>query len=177
LNSRLTAFLILTLLGLIVFGRSVFFDLLLFDDDHHLIKNSIYSMPGFSGLFEAWRGPVQHLYIPVVYTVWFFLGKLAGLFVETSSGFYPAPALFHGFNLLIHLFNTFWVWIILRLILRICFRRIRSWRICFRRTHLQAAPWVGALFFLFHPLQNETVVWISGLRDLLATFLGLQPSI
>lgn len=138
----------------------MFFELLLLDDDQHLLKNPMYLLSGFSGLAEIWKQPALNLYIPVVYTVWLGLGKIAGLVIETPTGFHPSPALFHAFNCLIHLLNAFWVWLLLR--------------IGIRSNPKSSAPFVGALVFLLHPVQVEAVAWISGLRDLLSAFFGFM---
>ena len=93
---------------------------------------------------ELWGQSYYGLYVPVSYTAWALLAKLG-----------MVPLYFHAANLLVHLLNGILCYAVLAVFVG-----------------EGAALW-GALFFLLHPLQVETVCWASGLRDLLSVFFGL----
>lgn len=66
------------------------------------------------------------------------------------------PIAMHGINLLLHILNSFIVYLIIRSLLR---------------TPQQAGwflPLLGALLFGLHPITTESVNWISGRTDILA---------
>jgi len=91
-----------------------------------------------------WQRSYYGLYIPATYTIWTWLYAV-----------WADPLAFHLLNLLLHLLNGV-------LVFRLA------------RPHLSEnnALFVTAIFYL-HPLQVESVAWISGGRDLLAAFFAL----
>jgi protein O-mannosyl-transferase len=62
------------------------------------------------------------------------------------------PVPYHVLNILLHALNTWLVWMLLRLLLA-----------------NNAAALLGALVFLMHPVQVETVAWVSQRSNLLST--------
>lgn len=78
--------------------------------------------------------------------------------VATPSGGFSAfnPRVFHTANLLLHLGNVWLVFTLLRRLVR------RDW-----------AAFGGALLFAVHPVQVESVAWVSELRGLLSSGFGL----
>jgi Flp pilus assembly protein TadD len=96
------------------------------------------------------------LYVPVTYTFWSGLAAVADTGAADPAGISLNPLLFHAANLLLHLASTLIVWQILS-----------------RLTRRAAPATIGALFFGLHPVQVETVGWISGAKDLLAGLFSL----
>jgi hypothetical protein len=101
-----------------------------------------------------WKRPYRDFYVPVTYSAWTFIAHSPG----TDDG--PAtvlrPESFRTVNLLVHAVNSV-------LVLWLVYVLIESW-------------WpalLGAVFFSIHPLQVESVVWISELRGLLAALFSL----
>ena len=70
---------------------------------------------------------------------------------------------FHISNLIYHIFTTFFVWLLAR-------------RMLSGRAQGEFGALAAAAIFAVHPIHVETVSWISGRSDLLATFF-LLPSI
>jgi hypothetical protein len=70
---------------------------------------------------------------------------------------------FHISNLIYHVFTTLFVWLLAR-------------RMLFGRVNYEIGALAAAAVFAVHPIHVETVTWISGRSDLLATFF-LLPSI
>lgn len=153
---------ILLVAHLLVFHRTVSFGILTFDDHQHLLENPYFQHSFFSNFQDIWTHSYLNLYIPLSYTAWFLLGKISGF----------NPTAFHWANVLLHFTNA---------LLTGCF--LRSFFHLFSKTDDYKAkrfPYLddtlallGALVFSLHPVQVETVSWISGFRDLLSTFFVL----
>ena len=95
-----------------------------------------------------WKQPYRDFYIPVSYSVWTWLAAAdAG---RSDRGLNPET--FHTAGIFVHAANVMLAFYLLFLL-------IESPR----------AAAAGALAFAIHPLQVESVVWISELRGLLAS--------
>jgi tetratricopeptide (TPR) repeat protein len=138
------------------------------DDDTNIHRNPLYAPLSWSGVALFWKAPFQQLYIPVTYTVWAGLVALSRVVAGTALSFGPINAsIFHGANLLVHLLAVAMVFLILR-------RMIGALALGNRLGRGQViAAAAGSLAFGLHPVQVETVAWVSGLRDLLGGALSL----
>ena len=145
--------LLLILVVLLVFGRTLFFSFVLWDDDIHLYNNMLMNPPTWHALSVFFREPFFGLYIPFTYTFWLAIAWLTSCF-QHASMLLPAP--FHLANVLMHAANVLLVY---QLILRL-----------FKN---KTAAAVGALLFAVHPLQVEAVAWVSGAKDLLCALCSL----
>ena len=120
---------------------------LTWDDASNIFANPYYTMHRWWGtLFEPYFG----LYVPVTSSFWALLYNLG------QGASWP----FRMFNILIHSANIFLLYIILK-------HLAGSWKI-----HAPLAIGLGVSVFALHPLQVESVAWISGGRDLLSTFFA-----
>jgi len=121
---------------------------LTWDDGSNIFNNPYYTMHLWWGV---WLEPYFGLYVPITSSVWAFLYWLGG------GQTWP----FHGLNMALHAVNMVMVYCLLQGLAR--------------RWNLQSpiAACCALAIFALHPLQVETVAWISGGRDLLATFFGL----
>lgn len=90
------------------------------------------------------------MYIPMTYTFWNIIGNLGGI---QNGGYNPQP--FHLLNLLLHVANSILVFLIL-------FHFFNEHKFAF----------LGAVVFAFHPIQVESVVWVSEARGLIAGMFG-----
>jgi hypothetical protein len=121
------------------------------DDPVHVTANPLLEPPALRAAVRPWLAPYRGLYIPVSYDV-FLLQKV----VAAAPAGIPDPRVFHAVSLLLHAAAA-------TLVARIA-------------TGLGAGGWpaVGAAgLFALHPLQVESVAWISEQRGLLATVVGL----
>lgn len=71
----------------------------------------------------------------------------------------------HSFNILIHLFNC----------IAVFYLTIEVQKFCSRSTHY--TPFIVTILFANHPITTESVNWISGRTDLIATFFILLSTI
>jgi tetratricopeptide (TPR) repeat protein len=121
------------------------------DDDMAIFANPLMLAKAPEALQRIWSAPLMDLYIPVTFTVWWALSRLA--YERTFAGPQIDPHLFHAFNVLIHVGCALAVFALLRRLVK------NDWAAC-----------AGALIFAIHPVQVEPVAWVSGTKDLL---LGL----
>lgn len=142
--------LLVVLVVLVVFFPVCGFDFLHYDDRVNVWDNPLVRDFSFDGFLQFWRRPYEGLYIPLTYTVWGLLAKVAG------DGAVLDPAPFHTVNLMLHAATAAALFSLLRLLVK---------------DDLAAAG--GALFFALHPLVVEPVAWVSELKGLLSGFLSV----
>lgn len=140
-----------------VFGQTVLFGWVNLDDDVNVTKNP-YLNPVTSGsLQRLWTAAYEDLYVPVAYTL-FAAETVASRFViGDKPGEPPDPRPFHALSVGLHLANVLLVWSLLE-------------RLTNGRRWVAAA---GAALFAVHPLQVESVAWISEQRGLLSALCAL----
>ncbi len=130
------------------------------DDPLHVYANPYVATLSLHNLQRLWSSPYEGLYIPVTYTVLALLGHVGQLAspatTPTNTLSVIAPGTFHVASVILHFIN---VVLVAGLIARLGAR-------------LQVA-YVGAAIFAIHPVQVESVAWISEIRGLLGGFFGL----
>ena len=138
----------LLLVVVLLYARLMDATSLTWDDDTNIFANPYFTMNFWLGLWsEAYYG----LYVPLTSTLW------AGLYYWGQAAAWP----FHALNVLLHLANISLLFVVLR-------HLGRRWDL--------SSPYALALalgLFALHPMQVESVAWISGTRDLLSTFFAL----
>lgn len=132
----------------LIYAQTLFWGFINFDDAPHIPANPIMQLPFFDALKEFWVNPYFNLYLPVTYTVWLVLYKLG---IAAAGG--AVPALFHGINLALHALNGCLVY-------------------RFLGNYTKYAL-LGALLFVVHPIQAESVAWISSMKELLSFAFGM----
>ena len=138
-----------------IYGWSLTFDFLSWDDDQNITQNP-WILKG--EWLRFWREHFVGMYVPLVYTVWFGLSKL-------GSGF--DPKWFHACNLFVHGINAILVYLLAS-------HSVDKENQETRRS--TGIAFLAALLFALHPLQVEAVAWVTGLRDLLSTSLVLTAA-
>ncbi len=115
----------------------------IWDDDMYVTNNRLLTAP--DGLKRIWFSlDSPSQYFPMSYTVLRMERAAWGL---ASSGY-------HWVNILLHAANALVLWQLLR------------------RLRLPAA-WLAAAFFALHPVQVESVAWVSELKNVLSLFFCL----
>ncbi len=115
----------------------------IWDDDEYVTNNPL--LTATNGLHDIWFSTqAQSQYFPLVYTTFRFEHQMWGI----------NPVGFHLVNVLMHGFNAALVWILLR------------------RLSVPGA-WLAAAIFALHPVQVETVAWVSELKNIESLFFHL----
>ena len=89
-----------------VYGRTVNFDLLSWDDRLHLVDNPWLFPPTLAGLKHLWLNPYFGEYVPAAYTAFFVETLVAVRFADPAAGVPAAPWVYHLGSLLLHLACT-----------------------------------------------------------------------
>lgn len=143
---------------LVVFGQVVWFELVKWDDPGNITLNPFYHPISFRNISHFWVSSFFGLYIPLTYTFWgalIAINEFLGL-SDASIGPFD-PRIFHTANLLLHLGIAVLVFQLIRTLLRDDFAA------CF-----------GALLFAIHPIQVETVCWVTESKGLLSAVFSLS---
>ena len=115
----------------------------IWDDDAYVTGNVLLTMP--DGLWRIWfSAHTQSQYFPLVYTTFRLEHALWGL----------NPLGYHLVNLLLHGANVWLAWMLLR--------RLRM-----------PGAWLAAAVFALHPVQVETVAWVTELKNTESTLFYL----
>jgi protein O-mannosyl-transferase len=115
----------------------------IWDDDDYLTENPLLTAP--DGLRRIWSGQhYQSQYFPLVHTTFRFERMLWGL----------NPVGYHAVNVLLHSLDALLVWAVLR------------------RLALPGA-WLAAAIWAVHPVNVETVVWVTELKNTQSTLFYL----
>ena len=138
---------VLTILGLIAFAPSISFDFVNWDDYAYIHENDLIKSWSPANLKDVATEVVTRNYAPV--TIFSFLVE------HTLWGMNPAG--YHATNVLLHLINGVLVFLLLRQISGSTF-----------------VGWLTAALFLLHPVQIESVVWISSRKGLLCSLFMLS---
>ena len=115
----------------------------IWDDDAYVTNNPLLTAP--DGLKRIWFSmDSPSQYFPLTYTVFRIERSLWGL----------NPAGYHGVNVLLHAINALLVWLLLK------------------RLSVPGA-WLAAALFALHPVEVESVAWITELKSVLSLFFTL----
>jgi tetratricopeptide (TPR) repeat protein len=115
----------------------------IWDDDVYIIQNKLLTAP--DGLKRIWFSQDSpSQYFPLVYTMFRFERGIWGL----------NPAGYHWVNILLHGANALLVWRLLR------------------RLEVPGC-WLAAALFALHPVQVETVAWVTERKNVLSVFFVL----
>jgi len=152
----LLARILLVILLVCVFGRTVGNGWLDYDDRFHVLDNPWFAKITLDSYTHFWKAQHGNLYIPVSYSVMAFLTDVAKTISNARTTPLIPATVFHLASLACHALSTLFVFHLLT--------RLRASTL---------AAFLGAALFCIHPLQTESVAWISELRGLLATTFSL----
>lgn len=154
------ALLVLSAVVIVAYLRTFWAGFLGFDDNLHVYANPYLNPPSFAGIAALWRHPYESLYIPVAYTI------LAGISVpaQVPATMVPSighavtvsPAAFHIASVGFHVANT-----------------LLCYLFALQVARRQSVAVFCSLLFATHPLQVESVAWISELRGLSSACFAL----
>ncbi|MBX3020864.1 MAG: glycosyltransferase family 39 protein [Bdellovibrionales bacterium] len=137
-------YLLLVTLSAGIYAFSIGADFLRWDDRQNILLNPWIEHKAWNLI---WTRPYYNMYIPVTYSLWTVMWHITN-----------QPWLFHLANVALHALNVVLVYMVARKLLR---------------PEERTAALFAALIFGCHPLQVETVAWISTFRDVLSTAFAL----
>jgi tetratricopeptide (TPR) repeat protein len=140
---------ILFVLSFVLFARTLNFEFV-WDDERSHLKNAAVMTGDHKSI---WSKPYDGMFIPLTYSTW-ALVKKASWDDETKK---ILPRNFHLLNIVFHGINAVLVFQLLLLLFK-----------------SKPAAFTGALIFILHPLQVESVAWISEFRGVYSTAFGLS---
>jgi hypothetical protein len=124
------------------------------DDTANITHNTFLLNKNYAGI---WTHSILGMYIPLAYSFW---GIILQLFGENAL-------VFHLFNLFLHLFNSGLVFYLVK-------KLTSKWLSSASSNQQSQIAFLTAVIFALHPLQVETVAWLTGGRDLMAASLALM---
>jgi hypothetical protein len=139
MNTRRAAVIVIVV-TLIALAPVVPHEFVSWDDNFNIVRNPHVVPPSLSGLAYVWTHEWMHLWVPLTYTVWIAIAAIKF-----------DPHVFHAINVLGHTCAAAATLCLLR-----------------RLRFSVVASMFGALVFAIHPVQVESVAWISGLKDVLS---------
>ena len=145
---KIFPYLLIVIVGIGAYYQVLRYDFIWDDLLDDLLTNPNLQEINWESIGSIWSLSFWDKYIPVTFTIRALL-KLAG-------GNVFNPFVYHLFSLLMHILNTLLVYVVLKKIIRQKF-----------------ASLAGALLFLLHPMQVESVAWITANELLIASFWGL----
>jgi tetratricopeptide (TPR) repeat protein len=144
----------------LVFARTLHQDFVNWDDPDNVVDNPYLARLTSSNLVHFWTHPYESLYIPLSYMLYAIIASASRMsHLDRSISNLDTlfnPHYFHATNVVLHVLNAALVFAILRKLTR------HEW-----------ASLAGALLFAVHPLQVESVAWVSELRGLLSALFCL----
>jgi hypothetical protein len=141
--------------AVVVFAPSIGFEFSGWDEREVFVRNKRLLNPTLNSLRHYWFHEEFHLYVPVTQTAWWLTAQVARATNDAGETVLQ-PGYFRAANVLIHALAGLW-----------CFELLRR----LVRNPLMAMA--GAVVYVAHPLQVESVCWAAATKDLLAGMFGL----
>ncbi len=148
-------FLLFLLLIAAFFGHSLSYDFFAFDDGIYLTESPLLDNLSLWGMIKTWNGSRT----PVVYNVWQMLAMVFGK---------DNALAFRLLNIVFHLFNVFGGYLLMRYLVKMLHPKWVE-----NKGKLQFALIASSILLIIHPIQAESVIWISSFRGTLAATFGI----
>lgn len=153
--------LIAFLLVFAVFGSSLYYSFFIFDDSLLIYSNDFVKDPSWDHIFGVW----SRSNTPIILNFWQMISKFFG--THSASPFRLANIFFHGLNCVL---VFFWSRAFLNSLSKQDQRIVSS-------PVFEQAPLIAMICFAIHPVQVESVVWASSLKEVLSATFGLSSFI
>ncbi|MBC7783997.1 MAG: hypothetical protein H7144_09160 [Burkholderiales bacterium] len=140
----------IVVITLLVFGRLLGAEFSWWDDPHTVHHNPLLNPAKADTFAHYWQKQAANIYIPLTYTVWALLSYVARV-SPGEFGISLNPWVYHAANVVTHVGGSVAAFLLFQLLIRD-----------------NRAALIGALFYAVHPVQVESVAWVSGLKDVLA---------
>ena len=139
-----------TALTLLVYSSAVHFEFTNWDDDIHVTNNPAVQHLSLRSVMDLFTPTEKYMYHPLTMLSYMIEWSIVG----------DSPRLYHATNIALHLINS---WLLFFLLFRLS-----------RNKYL--ALLIASIFAL-HPLQCESVAWISARKDLLSGMFALVSAL
>ncbi len=149
-------YLLLVGVPVVVFGRSVGFEFVKWDDPPNIPLNPYFHPLTIGNVANFWVLSYFGLYIPLTYTFFGALAAVNQILGLTDAGGPFDPRIYHLANVVVHVGCTLLVYQLLRRLLAD-----------------NLAAFCGAMLFAVHPIQVESVCWASEAKGLLCALFSL----
>ena len=150
----------LALVVIIVYLRVFGAGFVEYDDDIHVYANPMLNPLSIESVGRFWQQAYQQLYVPLAYTIFAGIAIFAQIPAQIVSAIGHvvtlSPGPFHVASVCFHIANALLCYLL-------ALRLTRSW----------TAALLCSFVFALHPLQVESVAWISELRGLSSGFFAL----
>lgn len=166
-------FVLLFIVLLFIYWPRGTIEFLRWDDLQHIRDNPYLNPLSFDKVVALWGNQYGHLYIPLTYTIWavfIAFNYFFGIGAQTpQSGLY----IFLFANILIHFINTLLVYQLLDQLIHQSPQTLLKTQAKYKTptktpTHHWSWPaFCGALIFSLHPIQVESVAWMSGFKEII----------
>jgi protein O-mannosyl-transferase len=153
------AVLALAVVVVIVFVRVPGADFVAYDDNIHVYANPFLNPLSWESLGKLWRQAYTGLYIPLAYTMFAgisLFARVPSMMSSVGQTVTLSPGPFHVASVAFHIVNAL-----------LCLLLAQS------LTRSRPAALLCSFVFAVHPLQVESVSWISELRGLSSAFFSL----
>lgn len=140
----------------LVYAPALWGGLLLWDDGINVTGNPYLQPPSWSNLALLWREPYAGLYVPMTYSFLSAETLIANHLADSTMAPGTHAFLYHFGCLCLHVLNVSLVYLLGR--------------------RITASHWggiVAGLWFGLHPLQVESVAWVTETKTLLSGFFSL----
>jgi protein O-mannosyl-transferase len=152
-NIRIAILIIIVVFSFLpIFSNSSF----VWDDYVNILEYAQNNTITVNKVLSYWEKPFEHLYIPVTYSIWSCIWEATSQFVPHDPQYQIHANVLHVTNLLFHIFNAILIFLIIS-----------------RLVNDKLSALLGSVLFGIHPVQVETVAYISEFRSLLACFFSL----
>ena len=139
-----------------IFWQVIGYEFISYDDDFTIYQNPYVQSVSAPNILHAWTNPYKDSYMPLTITFLAIEGIVAKTTSTQSNSIEFNPAIFHASNLILHIMNSILVMLILKILIKD-----------------NLASFFGALIFTLHPVQVESVAWVTGVKDVFSGFLSL----
>jgi protein O-mannosyl-transferase len=131
-----------------------------FDDNIHVYANPLLNPPSLQSVARFWQQPYEMLYVPLAYAIYAAVAQFAQVPAHLDSSIGQTvsldPGAFHVVGVAFHVANAW-----------LCFLLVQ------RLTRRTSVAFICSFVFALHPLQLESVGWISELRGLSSSCFAL----
>lgn len=149
-------FAVFVALVFVLYGSTVWYPFLHYDDNVLIAQNHGLYPFQWSNFAGFWTDGYAGVYMPVTYTYWTVMAHVAVVFGDPTAETVLAAWPFHFGNVLLFLTASL---LVFQLLERLTASRLDSF--------------CGTVIFIVHPLQIESVAWVSEAKGLLALTFGL----